>query len=50
MQIILTESDLRELNMATFDAYIKSQKYALTYVQASAQFGVMSFTRMLSPA
>lgn len=48
MQITLTENDLRELNMATFDAYIKSGKYALTYVQASEQFGRANIDLLLS--
>lgn len=37
--IVMTSDDLQSLNKATFDAFIESGKYALTYNQACEQFG-----------
>lgn len=39
MTIELTIPDLQAMNRATFDAFIESNRYALTYQQASEQFG-----------
>lgn len=37
--IVMTDTDLKEMNKATFDAFIQSGKYAFTYTQACEQFG-----------
>ena len=39
MTIVMTEKDLQELNSATFDAFIESGKYALSYTESCKQFG-----------
>lgn len=39
MTIIMTETDIKEMNKATFDAFIESGQYAFTYNQACKQFG-----------
>ena len=39
MTVELTIPDLQAMNRATFDAFIESNRYALTYQQASEQFG-----------
>ena len=39
MTIALTTENLREMNKATFDAFVQSGKYAFSYNQACEQFG-----------
>lgn len=39
MTIVMTETDIKEMNKATFEAFIESGKYAFTYNQACEQFG-----------
>lgn len=37
--LVITSEDLKNLNKATFDAFIQSGKYTLTLVEAYSQFG-----------
>lgn len=37
--LVITSEDLKNLNRATFEAFIQSGKYTLTLVEAYSQFG-----------
>lgn len=43
-----TAKDIQELNRATFDAFIESGKYSLTYNEASEHFGRTQIDLMIS--
>lgn len=48
IMILITAKDLQELNRATFDAFIESGKYSLTYNEASKHFGRTQIDLMIS--
>lgn len=37
--LVITSDDLKDMNKATFDAFIQSGKYAVTLTEAYKQFG-----------
>ena len=48
MTIVMTEKDLQEMNKATFDAFIESGKYALSYTESCRQFGRATIDMIIS--
>lgn len=48
MTIVMTEKDLQDLNGATFDAFIESGRYALSYTESCKQFGKATIDMLIS--
>lgn len=46
--LVITTDDLREINKATFDAFIQSSQYALSKSQAYKQFGKVNIDILIT--